>query len=189
MENNKRGDRKNNHQSNPSRNIDLDGIVRKKAGYPFQIALALVAKEMSDPIGTEFGLTADEITFGSDLTSALQNLHRRVGENDLNYLIMAIKVQTETGGNLAEILSRLSRLMRERAMLRLKVRAISAEGRLSAIVLSVFPFLLFGVVTLLKPDYYTGVSDNPIIVPCIILGIVLLVVGNSIMYKMVNFKV
>ena len=110
----------------------IDVIVRGvRSGYPFTVALGLVAKEMSDPIGTEFGMTSDEISFGSDIGTALDNLFHRVGHEDLLYLIMSLKIQTQTGGNLAEILSRLARLLRERAILRLKVRAISAEGRLS----------------------------------------------------------
>ena len=168
----------------------LDVIVRGvKAGYPFIVALGLVSKEMPDPIGSEFGLTCDEITFGAQTAKALENLHLRVGEDELTYLAIAIKIQTETGGNLAEILGRLSKLMRDRAMLQLKVRSITAEGRLSAIFLSLAPFILFGVVTLLKPDYYFGVLDHPIAIPAGILGLVLLFIGNLTMYKMVHFKV
>jgi tight adherence protein B len=74
-------------------------------------------------------------------------------------------------------------------MLRLKIRAITAEGRLSAIFLSVMPFLLFGVVTLLQPTYYTGVSGNPIFMPSIIVGLIMLFLGNVIIYRMVHFKV
>jgi tight adherence protein B len=168
----------------------IDVIVRGvKAGYPFTVALALVGKEMADPIGTEFGMTSDEINFGSSIGAALDNAFQRVGHEDLLYLTMALKIQNETGGNLAEILSRLARLLRERAMLRLKVRAITAEGRMSALFLTVMPFLLFGVVTLMKPDYYQGVSNHPIFMPTIILGIIMLIVGNFIIYRMVNFKV
>ena len=168
----------------------LDVIVRGiKAGYPFVVALNLVSKEMPDPIGSEFGLTCDEITFGSDTAIALKNLHTRVGEDELNYLTMAVKVQTETGGNLAEVLGRLSKLMRDRAMLRLKVRSLSAEGRLSGVFLSLAPVLLFGIISLLKHDYYTGVSDDPLFTPLVVLGIILLLMGNLTIYKMVNFKV
>jgi len=168
----------------------IDVIVRGvKSGYPFTVALGLVAKEMSDPIGTEFGMTSDEINFGSDLGTALDNLFRRVGHEDLLYLTMALKIQTETGGNLAEILARLSTLLRQRTMLRLKVRAISAEGRLSAVFLTAMPFVLFAVVTLLQPDYYTSVRDHPIIMPLLALALMLLLVGNVVIYRMVNFKV
>jgi tight adherence protein B len=168
----------------------IDVIVRGvKSGYPFTVALGLVAKEMSDPIGTEFGMTSDEINFGSDMGTALDNLFKRVGHEDLLYLTMALKIQTETGGNLAEILARLSSLLRQRAMLRLKVRAISAEGRLSALFLTAMPFVLFGVVTLLRPDYYFGVRDNPLIMPLLAIAFMLLLVGNVIIYRMVNFRV
>ena len=168
----------------------IDVIVRGvKSGYPFTIALGLVAKEMSDPIGTEFGMTSDEINFGSDLGTALDNLFRRVGHEDLLYLTMALKIQTETGGNLAEILARLSTLLRQRTMLRLKVRAISAEGRLSAVFLTAAPFVLFGVVTLMQPDYYTGVREHPIVMPLLAVALMLLLAGNVIIYRMVNFKV
>jgi len=168
----------------------LDIIVRGvKAGYPLIVALGLVAREMPDPIGTEFGMTSDEINFGLNLHTALDNLHRRVGHDDLLFFIMSVKVQNQTGGNLAEILSRLSHLIRSRAMLRLKVRAVSAEGRLSAVFLSAMPFVLFGIVTLISPGYYRDVWDHPFISPALILGITLLLVGNFTIYRMVNFKV
>jgi tight adherence protein B len=168
----------------------IDVIVRGvKSGYPFTVAIGLVAKEMSDPIGTEFGMTADEISFGSDIGAALDNLYHRVGHDDLLYLTMGIKIQTQTGGNLAEILGRLARLLRERAMLRLKVRAISAEGRLSAVFLTAMPFVIFGIINLIRPDYYWSVRDHPIIMPALIVALILLSVGNVIIYRMVNFKV
>jgi tight adherence protein B len=170
----------------------IDVIVRGvKSGYPFTVALGLVSKEMADPIGTEFGMTSDEISFGSDMAAALDNLAHRVGHEDLLYLTMGIKIQNQTGGNLAEILSRLARLLRERAMLRLKVRAISAEGRLSAVFLTAMPFLIFGVISLMRPDYYFNneVRDHPLIMPALVVALLMLVVGNIIIYRMVNFKV
>ena len=146
----------------------IDVIVRGvKSGYPFTVALGLVAKEMSDPIGTEFGMTSDEISFGSDIGTALDNLFHRVGHEDLLYLIMSLKIQNQTGGNLAEILSRLARLLRERAILRLKVRAISAEGRLSAVFLTAMPFVLFAIISLMRPDYFfNDVRRATILLPC-----------------------
>ena len=168
----------------------LDVIVRGvKAGYPFIVALGLVAREMPDPIGTEFGMTSDEINFGLNLHTALDSLYRRVGHEDLLFFIMSVKVQNQTGGNLAEILSRLSRLIRSRALLRLKVRAVSSEGRLSGVFLTAMPFILFAVVTLLSPGYYRDVWDHPIMTPALIIGITLLLIGNFVIYRMVNFKV
>jgi tight adherence protein B len=168
----------------------IDVIVRGvRSGYPFIVALDLVAKEMSDPIGTEFGITSDEMNFGVATGIALEHLYRRVGHEDLLYLTMAVKIQSETGGNMAETLQRLSRLIRERAMLHLKVKSITAEGRLSSIFLTVFPFLMFGVVNLLSPNFYGGVIDSPLIGPALALGLVMLAVGNFMIYRMVNFKV
>jgi tight adherence protein B len=168
----------------------IDVIVRGvKSGYPFTVAIGLVARELSDPIGTEFGMTSDEINFGSNLGAALDNLYRRVGHEDLLYLTMAIKIQSETGGNLAEILARLARLIRERAMLRLKVKSLTAEGRLSAIFLTAFPFVIFAVVNLISPNYYASVRDSPIMIPVLIVALIMIALGNGIIYRMVNFKV
>jgi tight adherence protein B len=168
----------------------IDVIVRGvKSGYPFTVSLGLVAKEMKDPIGTEFGMTSDEIAFGSEIGSALDHLVQRVGHADLLYLTMALKIQMQTGGSLAEILSRLARLLRERAMLRLKVKAISSEGRLSAVFLTAMPFVLFGVITFLQPEYFFSVRDHPIIMPALIVGLLMLAIGNFVIYRMVNFKV
>ena len=168
----------------------LDVIVRGvKSGYPFIVALGLVAKEMADPIGSEFGMASDEINFGSNLGVALDNLYRRVGHDDLLYLTMAIKIQSETGGNLAEILARLARLIRQRAMLRLKVKSLTAEGRLSAVFLTAFPFVIFAVINLIAPNYYASVVDKPIMIPALIVGLIMIALGNGIIYRMVNFKV
>ena len=168
----------------------IDVIVRGvRAGYPFTVALALVAREMPDPVGTEFGMVSDEINFGSGVQSALDNLYRRVGQDDLPFLIMSLKVQTQTGGNLAEILSRLGRLLRQRSKLRLKVRALSAEGRTSGLFLSLAPLILFAIITLLSPQYFGDVRNHPIITPALIFAIFLVVVGNIWIYRMVHFKV
>jgi len=167
----------------------IDIITRGvRVGLPFQTAVALVAREMPDPIGTEFGMFADEVAFGLDLRTALENLYRRVGQEDLVFLIIAVTIQTQTGGNLGEILSRLSKLMRSRAKMRLKIRALSAEGRLSAIVLTILPFLLLLVINLLAPTYYGSVRGHVIIEPAIFISLALLLIGNVVMYRMVNFK-
>src|SRR5215207_396101 len=168
----------------------LDVIGRGlRAGHPFRVALALVAREMPDPIGSEFGIIADEITFGLELTTAVDNVVRRVGHEDLPFFAVAVGIQNQTGGNLAEILSRLSVLMRQRAKLRLKVRALTSEGRLSALSLSLAPFILFGVISLISPTYYGEVRNHPVILPVMVVGLLLLATGNFIMYRMVHFKV
>jgi tight adherence protein B len=167
----------------------LDVIARGlRAGHPFRVAIALVAREMPDPVGTEFGIVSDEIMFGLEQPIAVDNLGPRVGHNDLSFFSTAVNIQHQTGGNLAEILSRLSRMLRSRSKLRLRIRALSAEGRLSGVVLSLTPFILFALITLISPDYFFGVKDHPIAIPALIVGGLLLVIGNVTLYRMVNFK-
>lgn len=167
----------------------LDVIVRGlRAGHPFRVALGLASREMPDPIGTEFGILADEITFGLDQKIALDHLSERVGQPDLSFLSTAVNIQSETGGNLAEILYRLSLLLRNRMKLRLKIRALSSEGRLSAVFLSVMPFILIGIILLIYPAYFWNVRNHPLFMPAIGLGLFLLACGNFVMYRMVNFK-
>jgi len=168
----------------------IDVLVRGvRAGYPLPVALGLVAREMPDPIGIEFGLTAEEIAFGQSTKTAIENMYRRVGQEDLQFVVVAINVQVQTGGNLAEILSRLARLVRQRSKLHLKVRALSAEGRIAAKFLSLMPFLLFGVVSVVSPAYFAEVRGHPLIGPALIYAALSLLVGNLMMYRMVNFKI
>ena len=167
----------------------LDVISRGlRAGHPFRVAIGLVAREMPDPVGSEFGIVADEIMFGLEQSLAVANLGPRVGHNDLSFFSTAVNIQYQTGGNLAEVLSRLSTMLRSRLKLRLKIRALSAEGRLSAVALSLTPFILFALITLISPDYYFGVKDHPIAQAALILGVLLLVIGDVILYRMVNFR-
>jgi tight adherence protein B len=167
----------------------LDVIARGlRAGHPFRVAIGLVAREMPDPVGSEFGIVADEIEFGLEQSIAVDNLGPRVGYNDLSLFSTAVNIQHQTGGNLAEILSRLSRMLRSRLKLRLKIRALSAEGRVSAIALSLTPFILFALITLIAPDYFLGVKDHPIAIFALIVGGLMLVIGNVTLYRMVNFR-
>jgi tight adherence protein B len=167
----------------------IDVIVRAvRVGYPLPLALDLVAREMPDPVGAEFRATSDEIAFGQDVRTAIENLYRRVGQEDLLFLIVAINVQYQAGGNLAEILSRLARLIRQRAKLRLKISALSAEGRVSALVLSVMPFILFIGISVISPGYFAEVRHHPLVEPALIYAAISLLVGNIVMYRMVNFK-
>jgi len=168
----------------------IEVIVRGvRVGYPVTAALGLVAREMPDPIGTEFGMTSDEISFGSDIKTAIENLHRRVGQEDLMFLVVSINVQSQTGGNLAAILSRLATLIRSRARLRLKIKALSSEGRLSALVLSIMPFVLIGAILFIAPSYFAIARHHWTFVPAVVIGLTLLLTGNLIMYRMVNFKI
>src|SRR3977135_4015730 len=127
-------------------------------------------------------MPSDEIAFGQDIRTAIENLYRRVGQDDLLFLIMAINVQNQTGGNLAEILGGLSRLLRNRAKVHLKVRALSADGRVSAIVLSLIPFILFGLISLISPSYFGEVRDHPLIMPAVVYAVMSCLLRNTVMY-------
>lgn len=165
-------------------------IVRSlRIGHPFVSAIGLAAREMGDPIGGELAATAEEIAFGQDVTTALVNLHARVGQDDLLFLVTAVSVQSQTGGNLAEVLGRLATLMRQRSTLQLKVKALSAEGRLSAWFLTAMPFILYGAIRLLSRDYFGELAGSPVLVPALVYAGVSLVVANFIIYRMVNFRI
>jgi tight adherence protein B len=159
-----------------------------KAGHPVPVAIAMVSREMPDPIGTEFGVISDEVTYGSDLVSALNALFDRVGQEDLPLFVTAVSIQTSSGGNLREILDGLSSTIRERGKLRRKVRAISTEGRMSAYILTAVPALLFAAIMVLMPQFYSEVWGEPMTWYLLGGSISWLMLGNLMMFKMANFK-
>ena len=167
----------------------IDIMVRGlKAGHPLPVAIAMVAREMEDPIGTEFGLTCDELTYGLDLDVALNQMSARVGQDDFALVVTAICIQAKTGGNLSELLGNLSKVLRARFKMRRRIVAITAEGRMSAIGLSLLPFLVFGSLLLFAPNFYGELWDDPKIHYGLGGAGALMMVGNIIMYRMVNFK-
>ncbi len=167
----------------------IDLITRSlKAGHPVPVAISMVAREMPDPIGTEFGLVVDEVTYGSDLVTALNNLYDRVDLPDLPLLISSISIQSTTGGNLREILEGLSMVVRDRFKMKRKIRAISAEGRMSAMFLSAMPVLLFLALQFIVPDYYSEIWDETL-TWYFLAGLGFwMTVGNLLILKMVSFK-
>lgn len=168
----------------------IDIIVRSlRAGHPVPIAVNMVARELPDPTGTEFGLVADEITYGADLETAMRNLYARVGQDDLPLFVTAVAIQGSTGGNLGEILENLSSVIRQRFKMRRKVKALAAEGRASALILSSLPVLLFGAVQLVSPDFYGSVWKYDITKMVLGLAVGWMLMGNMVMYKMVNFRI
>ena len=167
----------------------LELITRSlKAGHPVPVAIAMVAREMPDPIGTEFGVVADEVTYGSDLVSALHNLFQRVGHEDLPLFVTAVSIQTSSGGNLREILDGLSATIRDRGKLKRKVRAISTEGRMSAYILTAVPCLLSLGIMVMMPHFYSMVWDEPMTWYLLSGSVFWLLLGNAMMFKMSNFK-
>ena len=168
----------------------LDIIVRSlRAGHPVPIAIGMVAREMPDPIGSEFGIVADEITYGTDLETGMRNLFFRLGQEDLPLFVTAVAIQSSTGGNLGEILENLSAVIRERFKMRRKIRALASEGRASAMILSSLPIAIFLVIWFLVPDFYASVWHYDLTKICLALAAGWMGIGNFIMYRLVNFKV
>src|SRR5476651_764054 len=168
----------------------LDIIVRSlRAGHPVPIAVNMVAREMADPIGSEFGLVADEVTYGADLETAMRSMYSRIGQDDLPLFVTAVAIQGSTGGNLGEILQNLSAVIRQRFKMRRKVRALAAEGRASALILSSLPIVMFMIVQLVAPDFYGSVWHEDITKTILATAGGWMACGNFIMYKMVNFRI
>lgn len=166
----------------------LDIIVRSmNSGHPLTSAIALVGREMPDPIGSEFGILSDQLTFGSELDDAMLRMVDRVGADELNLLAVTVSVQRSTGGNLSEILENLSGMIRDRAMLRNKIRAISAEGRITAMIMAAFPFLLYLMISTLVPTYFDPVWESGYGTTVVISILVLMSFGLLILYKLVKF--
>lgn len=167
----------------------IDLITRSlKAGHPVPVAISMVAREMPDPIGTEFGIVTDEVTYGSDLVTALNGLYERVNLPDLPLLISSVSIQSTTGGNLREILEGLSEVIRARGKMKRKIKAISSEGRMSAMFLTAMPILLFIALQFLIPKYYGEVWDEPMTWKLFAGLGTWLTLGNLLILKMVSFK-
>jgi tight adherence protein B len=166
----------------------LELIVRSlRAGHPTSVAIGLVAREMPDPLGTEFGIVSDEITIGLSLEQAVRKLSERVGFEGLHLLAVSLSIQAKTGGNLTGILSNLSSVLRERRKLRLKIKALASEGRMSAWIISLFPFFMFAILMGIAPSYYGDVWDSPILMPVFLVFGLWALLGDYIMYRMINF--
>lgn len=167
----------------------IDTLVRSlRAGHPVSASLRLV-RNLPAPIGEAFAIVSDEVTYGLDLETAMRNLQARVDQPDVGLLVSAISLQVKTGGNLAELLERLSQVVRERQRMRLKARALSAEARFSAIALSVLPIMLFTLLQFIAPGFYGGIWSDWFVVPALVIAALWLVIGNVIMFRMVRFDI
>lgn len=168
----------------------LDLIVRSlRAGHPISTSMALVSKEMSDPIGTEFGIAVDEMTYGLDLRDVLLNMSGRIPLQDLHYLVVSISVQHGTGGNLAEVLAGLSTVIRDRYRMFAKIKALSAEGRMSATILGCLPIGVTVAIWVINPTYFIKFADDPLFPVMMSIGVGLLLLGILVMWKMVKIRV
>jgi tight adherence protein B len=170
--------------------VALDVFVRGlRAGHPIAAALDLLTEEMPDPIGTQFGIAVDEVTYGAELRDALQSMAERWDLDDMRMFVVSLSVQNETGGNLAEILENLSKVIRERQSMMLKVRALSSEGRMTAVMLTVLPVMTFCLLFLVNPGFFLDVANDPAFVPGLLILLAMYVTGFMIIRKMVDLKV
>jgi tight adherence protein B len=160
-----------------------------RSGHAFSVGLKLVGDEAADPIGIEFRRVFDEISMGVALPQALQNMTDRLDCVDLRFFVTSVLVQRETGGNLAEIIDSLAGMIRKRFELHLKVRALSAEGRFSAIILFALPIVVGGILYKMNPDYMSTLFTDPMGQKMLMVGSFLMVTGAIIMKRMVAIKV
>jgi len=156
----------------------MDIMVRAlKAGHPFSGTLKLVAEEMDQPISTEFGITFADINYGLEVKQAFLNLLERVPNMTLMTVVTAVIVQKETGGNLAETLANISAIVRSRFRFQRKVRSLSAEGRMSAWVLVLIPFVLFVGLMVTSPDYLTDLITEPEGIKLLSIAFTMVIIG------------
>jgi tight adherence protein B len=160
-----------------------------RVGHPFSSAIGVVAKEVPDPLGTEFGVIADEAAYGRDVAESLKAFAERMDMQDLRFLAVAVSIQSQSGGNLAEILEGLAKVIRARFKLFRRVKAITAEAKWSGMFLSAFPIVALVMVQVLKPDYYDEVQKTSVFIPAAIAVGAFLIANVVYMRIMVNIKV
>ena len=160
-----------------------------RVGHPFSSAVNIVAKEVADPLGSEFGMIADESAYGRDISDSLKALAERMDMQDLRFLAVAVTIQQQSGGNLAEILDGLAKVIRARFKLFRRVKAITAEAKWSGMFLSVFPILALVTINVIQPDYFDDVKETAVFIPACIAVAAFLVVNVIFMKIMVNIKV
>jgi tight adherence protein B len=168
----------------------IELMVRSlRVGHPFSSAVAIVANEVSDPLATEFGIIADEATYGRDMGEALKDMAERLEMQDVRFLAVAVTIQQQSGGNLAEILAGLAKVIRARFRLFRRVKAITAEAKWSGNFLSGFPIIALIGIQLLKPDYYDEAMLHPFFIPAVLVVGTFLVLNLIVMRALVNIKV
>lgn len=170
--------------------VALDIFVRAlRSGHPIASAIELLTSEMEDPIGSQFGLVADEVSYGAELTDALHAMAERWQIDDIKMFVVCLSVQNETGGNLAEILENLSDVIRARASMYMKVRALSSEGRMTGWLLGVLPVFTLVMLFLVNPKFYLDVATDPIFYISFPVMILWYLFGIYLIRRMIDLKV
>ncbi|MDP1653420.1 MAG: type II secretion system F family protein [Rhodocyclaceae bacterium] len=168
----------------------LDLIGRGiRAGHALPSALKMISDEMADPIGEEFRIAFDEVNYGFSMQDALTNLATRVPSTDLRYFVVAVLIQRETGGNLAELLDNISALIRGRQKLYGTIRVLSAEGKLSAWILTLLPICLALIINLINPTFMAVLWKDPVGIKMVVGMIILMILGIFWMRKIIKIRV
>ena len=160
-----------------------------RVGHPFSSSIAAVSREIPDPLGTEFGIIADEASYGRDVADSLKEFAERMDNQDLRFLAVGVTIQQQSGGNLAEILEGLAKVIRARFKLFRRVKAITAEAKWSGMFLSAFPIGALVMINVIQPHYYDKVKDTSAFIPAALIVAAFLVVNVVFMKIMVNIKV
>lgn len=160
-----------------------------RVGHPFASAVGIVSKEVADPLGTEFGMISDEAAYGRNIADSLKEFAERVDSQDLRFLAVAVAIQQTSGGNLAEILEGLSKVIRARFKLFRRVKAITGEAKWSGMFLSAFPIGALVMIIMVKPDYFDAVKETAAFIPACLVVAVFLVINIIFMRIMVDIKV
>jgi len=167
----------------------LDIIVRSlEAGHPVPAAVGLVGREMSDPIGTEFGMAADEIAYGATLEQAVERMSERCQHADVDLFAATVRLQEKTGGNLTGLLKLNANTVRDRHKMRLKIKAASSEGRASAMILTSAPFMALGAIMIMSPHFYGDVIHEPVVKYGLAIIGFWIFLGNMIMRRMIDMR-
>jgi tight adherence protein B len=160
-----------------------------RSGLPITETLGIVAGEIPGPVGVEFRMVADKMKIGRTMEVALQETADRLGTPEFQFFVITLAIQRETGGNLAETLSNLADVLRKRAQMKLKIRAMSSESKASAYIVGSLPFIVFGLVYMINPHYMGGFFTDQRLIVAGIGGMVWMGIGAAIMAKMVNFEI
>ncbi len=160
-----------------------------RVGHPFSSAIAIVAKEVADPLGSEMGVISDESAYGRDLSESLKDLSERMDMQDLRFLAVAVTIQQQSGGNLAEILDGLAKVIRARFRLFRRVKAITAEAKWSGMFLSGFPLLALVAINVIQPNYYDEVKETSVFIPACLVVAGFLITNIFVMRSLTNIKV
>jgi tight adherence protein B len=159
-----------------------------RAGHTLSSAMELASKETPHPLGTELRMAYEEQRLGMSMAEALEHMVARIASRDFRYFVTAVLIQSETGGNLAEIMEKIGYLIRERLKLRGKIRSLTAEGRLSAIILGSLPFAMAGILFIVQPKYIKTLFIDPIGQKMVIFGLIAMTLGIISMKKIVRIK-